>query len=167
MLALLPATLLGAIGLAVLGLDFGPMVGGLAWIALVGALLLILGLVFQIIRPRVAYRQNHVLFYLQAGAPIEVPVDVVEAFFLGQGPANLPGNIASSSNAVNLVARLSQQAPEWEQQAIKPALGRWHESYVTIRGTWCEPLDGEVVRRINRRLAEVSKAKQAAVKGTE
>jgi hypothetical protein len=38
---------------------------------------------------------------------------------------------------------------------VKPAFGNWSEGYVTVRGTWCEPLDSEVVRRLNRRLKEV------------
>jgi hypothetical protein len=80
---------------------------------------------------------------------------LVEAFFVGQGPAELPGGMARSQETANLVARLAQRATEWAQRDVKPALGRWCEGYVTIRGTWCEPLNTELVRRLNRRLAEV------------
>ncbi len=111
----------------------------------------------QLLRPRVAYGEGQVLFYLRAGRPIAVPIEVIEAFFLGQGPAYLPGMPEDKQETINLVARLSQKEPQWSHQDVKPALGRWCEGYVSIRGTWCEPLTNEVVRRLNRRLAEVSR----------
>jgi hypothetical protein len=95
-----------------------------------------------------------VLFYLRSGQPLAVPVEIVEAFFVGQGPATLPGGLATQETA-NLVARLAQRATEWAERDVKRALGRWCGGYVTIRGTWCEPLNTDLVRRINRRLAEV------------
>jgi len=155
LLALVPASLLGVVAAAALNLDFGLLVTILAWGALAVSLLLTVGLLFQVFLPRITYRQGHVLFHLKSGSPIAVPSDVVEAFFLGQGPANLPVHITGHGETVNLVARLSQQSPEWQQQDTKPALGRWCDGYVTIRGTWCEPLTGEALRRLNRRLAEV------------
>ena len=116
---------------------------------------LIAMLLRQFTRPRIAYGCRHVQFYLRSGPPIVVPVQVVEAFFLGQGPASLPGGIRGGEQAVNLVARLSQRHTEWARQEVKPALGNWCDGYVTIRGTWCEPLNGELIRRLNRRLKEV------------
>jgi len=162
LLALVPAGLLGAIAAAALKLNFGLLVKVPAWCALAVSLLLIIGLLFQLFRPRVAYRQGHVLFYLKAGGPIAVPSKVVEAFFLGQGPANLPVHVPRHDKTMNLVARLSQRAPEWEQQETKSALGRWCDSYVTIRGTWCEPLSDEVLQKLNRRLAEAQGQSSAA-----
>jgi hypothetical protein len=111
----------------------------------------------QLARPRLAYANGRVLFYLRTGRPIAVPVEMVEAFFLGQGPAYIPGTMEDSQETVNLVARISQKAPEWQRQEVKPTLGRWCEGYVSIRGTWCEPLDNEVIRRLNRRLGEVTR----------
>jgi hypothetical protein len=128
---------------------------GLALIAIV---------VRQIVRPRVAYANGKVLFYLRAGRPIAVPVGIVEAFFLGQGPAYIPGTVEDSQETVNLVARISQKADDWQRQEVKPALGRWCEGYVSIRGTWCEPLTNDVIRRLNRRLAEVTRESAAASK---
>jgi hypothetical protein len=120
-------------------------VGGLAMVGL---------LLAQLWRPRIAYRDGQVLFYLRAGQPIAVPAGVVEAFFLGQGSAKLPGGF-ERQESVNLVARISQRATEWSRQEVKPSLGNWCDGYVTIRGTWCEPLGTELVRRLNRRLKEV------------
>jgi hypothetical protein len=99
-----------------------------------------------------------VLFNLRAGKPAAVPVEIVEAFFLGQGPAHVPPIDGKSAESVNLIARLSQKAPQWAKVPVKPALGQWCEGYVTIRGTWCEPLDGEVIRRLNRRLRQLHEA---------
>jgi hypothetical protein len=133
---------------------------GVRYLALAGVLMgamLMAIVVRQLLRPRVAYATGNVLFYLRAGAPIAVPVKMVEAFFLGQGPAYLPGTDEDSQETVNLVARISQKAEEWQRLDVKPALGKWCEGYVSIRGTWCEPLTNEVIRRLNRRLSEVSR----------
>ncbi|MCI0332461.1 MAG: hypothetical protein L0228_04470 [Planctomycetes bacterium] len=119
-------------------------------------------LVRQLTRPRIAYHDGHVLFNLRSGPPIAVPVEVVEAFFLGQGPANLPGDFRQQEKTVNLVARLAQRQSDWAHRVVKPAFGNWSEGYVTVRGTWCEPLNADVVRRINRRLKEVKSLTERA-----
>ncbi len=167
LLALVPVGLLLGVSVALLNLGFGPVVKGGAWVGLFFSLLLILGLVAQFRRPRVAYREGEVLFYMRTGSPIAVPIEVVEAFFLGQGPANLPVQVVGKAESVNLIARLSRKAKQWEQQSVKCALGSWTDSYVTIRGTWCEPLNGEVVRRLNRLLAEASAANRGVAKSGE
>jgi len=134
--------------------------GGNVW-AWVGAVLLLLAgtvlvaLARQLTRPRIAYRDGQILFNLRSGAPIAVPAHVVEAFFLGQGPANIPGDYRGQEKTVNLVARLAQRETAWARRDVRQAFGNWSDGYVTVRGTWCEPLDPEVVRRLNRRLKEV------------
>jgi hypothetical protein len=109
----------------------------------------------QMRRPRIGYAQGQVLFYLQAGQPIAIPVKIVEAFFLGQGPALLPRGMSRKQQAVNVVARLAQRETQWARREVKPALGNWCDGYVTVRGTWCEPLNADVIRRLNHRLKEV------------
>jgi hypothetical protein len=118
------------------------------WIVLVAAL------AAQLVRPRVAYLKGHVLFYLRAGRPIAVPVAIVEAFFVGRGPTTLPGALGTKET-MNLVARLAERETDWARRDVKRSLGSWCDSYVTIRGTWCEPLEPELIRRLNRRLKEV------------
>jgi hypothetical protein len=162
LMAMLPVGLLGVVSLAILTRDAAPIIYLLASLGLILVITLLIGLLQQLFRPRIAYRDNHVLFYLRAGGPIAVPVKVVEAFFLGQGPAHLPVSSSSNTKTVNLVARLSQRATEWAQQEVKPALGNWSEGYVTIRGTWCQPLTGELIRQLNRRLHDVSAETTAA-----
>jgi hypothetical protein len=157
--AMVPALGLGIIGglLARTDGSAAPVVG---WVLLALTAVLVIGLLKQIRQARIAYRDSEVLFHLRSGAPVAVPAEVVEAFFLGQGPANLPPVDGKPAEAVNLVARLSQKAPEWEKIEVKPALGRWCEGYVTIRGMWCEPLTTDVIRRLNRRLREVHEAQR-------
>jgi hypothetical protein len=133
-----------------------------AWWHWIGACMVLIGLfniailLLQLREPRIAYHAGSVLFYLVSGPPIAVPASLVEAFFLGQGPTMLPGATNPRDSTVNLVARISQRDPSWGNREVKPALGRWADGYVTIRGTWCEPLNGEVVRGLNRRLREVT-----------
>lgn len=127
---------------------------------------LLLGvLVTQLSRPRVAYDDGQVLFYLRSGPPLAVPVEIVEAFFIGQGPVMIPG-APQYDVSVNLVARLSQRAPEYARREVKPALGAWSDGYVVIRGTWCETIDKELVRRLNRRLREVTEAQSNPAGGS-
>jgi hypothetical protein len=112
-------------------------------------------LVRAVIRPRVAYCAGHVEFYLRSAAPIAVPLEHVEAFFLGQGSAPLPAKVKVQMETVTLVARLSRRAEEWSHVEVHPALARWCDGYITIRGMWCEPLTAKLVETLNRRLHEV------------
>ena len=108
----------------------------------------------QLRHPRIGFHKGMVLFYVRIRQPIAVPVEIVESFFVGQGPAHLPA-VSKQPQTVNLIARLSQRHKEWVSRKVRPSLGNWSEGYVTIRGTWCEPLNSELIRRINRRLKEV------------
>jgi hypothetical protein len=100
------------------------------------------------------------LVNLRAGKPVAVPIDVVEAFLLGQGPAMLTNRRGDLREARVLTIRLAERAEEWANVEVKPALGKWCGGYIAIRGTWCEPLSLDLVNRLNYRLAEV---KQEAV----
>jgi hypothetical protein len=166
-MALVPAALMMLLGGLLVMTVNAPALRLLGWGLIGVGGLLALVLLDQFRRPRLAYRDGEVLFHLRAGAPIAVPAEVVEAFFVGQGPAYLPRTHGPDSETVNLVARLSQKAPEWMHVAVKPALGHWCEGYVTIRGTWCEPLTGEVIRRLNARLRELRTATTAAAPANE
>ncbi len=160
LLAMVPVVVLGGLGLVVLLSEELPFPKWLGACCAGMAGLLLVGLVRQVFQPRVAYRAGSVLFYLQAGGPIAVPVHVVEAFFQGEGPAHLPGASQDQTKSVNLIARLAQRETDWQQRDVKAALGNWAEGYVTVRGTWCEPITVEVIRRLNRRLSEVKEVDQ-------
>lgn len=140
------------IGLGIQSNSFA-LVAGVALVVVAVAALA--ALIHLAARPPISYCDGHVLFNLRGGAPIPVPVNIVEAFFMGQAPANLAGDSHGREKTTTLVARLAQRHTEWAQRDVKPTFGNWREGYVTVRGTWCEPLNAEVVRRINRRLKEV------------
>ncbi len=156
-----PPTLLFLLGAWIVYAGEQPIANWRLWagggLMLVGATLAA-AVIAQMRRPRIAYLDGTVEFYLRSAAPIGVPVELVEAFFLGQGPLMLPA-APQRDATVNLVARISQRDPSYAEREVKPALGAWSESYVTIRGTWCEPLHGELIRRLNHRLREVSEAR--------
>jgi hypothetical protein len=123
---------------------------------LVGGALLIAALAIQLRRPRLAYRDGKLLVWLRGNAPIQVPIEHVEGFLLGQAPSLLPGKRHKHVDAASLVIRIADSATEWRHRDVKPQFGSWCEGYVTIRGTWCEPLDLPLVNRLNERLAEVT-----------
>ncbi len=129
---------------------------GIALAAL--ALITILALVWQLRQPRLAYCDGHLLVWLRGGPPIRVPIDAVECFWLGQGPSLLPGKRHERTETSTIVIRIAEKAADWRHREVKPQLGKWCEGYITICGTWCEPLSIELVNRLNQRLAEVSRA---------
>ena len=88
--------------------------------------------------------------------PIRVPIEVVECFFLGQGPADIPA-ADSELQATNVIVRLAEVATQWHRVRVTRSLGHWCDGYITVRGMWCEPLDVKLVNRMNKRLAEAKK----------
>jgi hypothetical protein len=136
------------------------LAGGLFLVGIV----LLFALSVECYRPRIAFGNRQVYFRLRTGKPIAVPVEVVEAFFLGQGPAHLPIAQIDRAESVNLIARLSQKEPQWFKVDVHPSLGHWCDGYVTIRGTWCERLTGEVIRRLNHRLHDVTAEANSSTK---
>jgi hypothetical protein len=106
--------------------------------------------------PRLAYRSGTLLIYLRGRQPIQLPIEVVECFFLGQGasllPRTLSGRHGAGTETATVVVRLAESAKEWSHVEVRPQLGQWCEGYITIRGTWCEPLSGDLVGKLNERL---------------
>jgi hypothetical protein len=141
---------------------FGDPPQGVLRVAVVICAALAIGLVgllaFQLGQPRLAYREGKLLVNLRAGHPIAVPIEVVEAFLLGMGPAMLPGKRNDRTEARVLTIRIAERAEEWANAEVKPALGKWCGGYIAIRGTWCEPLSIALVNRLNARLGEVQRA---------
>src|SRR4029079_16259564 len=85
---LLPAFVL-AVGLVLLALEWRGRVP--PPIKVVGIILMVIGalgvvaIIRELRRPRLAYENGEVLVYLRPGAPIRVPVEIVECFLIGQG----------------------------------------------------------------------------------
>jgi hypothetical protein len=156
-----PGLLTLAIGVWILGLATPAPTGWwriAGWIGLSFGCLLLAVLTVQLRQPRIAYREPFLLLNLRAGQPIAVPIEVVEAFLLGMGPAMLPGRSEDRTETRTLSIRLAERAEEWAQIDVKPALAKWCGGYITIRGTWCEPLSVPLVNQLNARLAEAHAA---------
>ena len=152
------ARLLVALGLAVA--PAGPLDAPVGGLLLGFGLLLVIALLAQLRRPRLAYRDGHLLAWMRSGPPIRVPIECVECFWLGQTSSLLPGKRHERTETAALVIRIADSAAEWRHQEVKAQLGTWCDGYVTIRGTWCEPLNIPLVNRLNERLAEVSRPAQ-------
>ena len=121
----------------------------------------IASLAWQMRMPRIAYERGELLFYLRRQEPLRVPIDVVECFFIGQGPAMIPGDRDRGRQGVNVIVRLAERATEWADRDVNRSLAAWCQSYITIRGAWCEPLDEKVVNGLNRRLANAMKLEKS------
>lgn len=130
------------------------------FLAAMCALLLVLSAV-ELRQSRLTYRGGHLLVKLTAGPPERVPIEFVEGFLLGQGPSHLSRSDPERMESRTVIVRLDEMAEEFAHRMAKPALGEWCNGYITIRGTWCEPLSISVVNRLNRRLADAKRAREA------
>ena len=131
--------------------------GGL--IAIVG-IYLIGSLGFSLSLPRVAYDLGELLVYLGSQEPVRLPIEVVEVFFVGQGPSNLPKMKGREPDTTNIIVRLAESASEWKHREVDPRFAHWCEGYITLRGAWCEPIGETALRRLNKRLVEVQRERK-------
>jgi hypothetical protein len=72
---------------------------------------------------------------------------------MGRAPSFLPRHGHAETETTTVVIRLRPQAEEWSQVDVEPRLGSWCDSNIVIRGTWCEPINIELLHLLNRRLA--------------
>ncbi|HMC10707.1 MAG TPA: hypothetical protein VKH44_05435 [Pirellulaceae bacterium] len=117
-------------------------------------------LLYAIFRPRIAYEAGELLVFLEPARPTRVPIGIVEVFFLGQGPSELPKLKGREPETQNVVIRLAESAADWKHRDVRPSFGHWCEGYITIRGSWCEPITPELMRGLNHRLAEVQRERR-------
>ena len=127
-------------------------------------------LIMHVCQPRVAYQQGDLLLFLRHRRPIHVPVSVVECFFLGQTDTMLaPTSREESGEELvktrSIVVRLAEAATDWHQRDVRPELGRWCDGYITIRGTWCEPMGPVLVKKMNSQLAAIHRQQKQEKKG--
>ena len=163
------------LGLALAGLSgiaIAEMYGLGTWmhmlsIATIFASLLLAAMVaYQMTLPRLAYEQGNLLVYLQSAEPLQIPVEAVELFFLGHGASLVPDTHDRPSKSRTVVIRLAEAATQWHDLPIRTAFGESRESYLIVRGTWCEPLTVDLLQSLNRRLAEAHRTKRAAEEAT-
>lgn len=167
------ALLLGLIlpGLLALGggcLMLAAILGQWHWSGLVfaaavifAALYLTGNLLWLAAQPRLAYEPDSLLVYFEPREPVRVPLEIVECFFLGQGPSQLPEIAGIEPETSNVIVRLAERAKDWHHRDVKPALGHWCEGYITLRGAWCEPISGEALKELNHRLATAHREQKA------
>jgi hypothetical protein len=140
--------------------------GGAAATFLVGVVLAFAGavgaawLLYALRIPRLAYDGADVLVYLRSLTPLRVPVDAVECFFLGQGPALPAAPQPDVTKAANVIVRLAEGAKDYHTRQVRSDLGVWSDGYITIRGMWCEPLDHQRVNELNRQLGAAHRAQR-------
>jgi hypothetical protein len=136
---------------------------GILFVLLTAAPLWMVGeLLYALAQPRIGYRAGELLVYLEPARPTRVPIEIVECFFLGQGPSDLPKLKGRRPDTQNVVIRLAESALEWKRREVRPTFGRWCEGYITIRGSWCESITPALMRRLNQRLSEVQRERKMA-----
>lgn len=129
-----------------------------------GVLLLAIGLAaaFSLWRwsriPRLAYADGQLLVYLQGTTPERVPIEQVEVFFRGQGDARLANRPDPDVKTNTIVVRLAEADESWHNRTVNPSLGQWEGGYIIIRGTWCEPITVDLLRKLNAQLVAVHRA---------
>jgi hypothetical protein len=123
---------------------------------------ILLGTLWRLIRqPRVAYQSGEVLVYGGLAEPLRVPVDIIECFFVGQAGGMIPDAQGKEAEVRTVIVRLAEAATEWHHRDVKAAFAHWGEGYVTIRGTWCEPITPDLLKRLNGRLAAIQRERKA------
>jgi hypothetical protein len=133
------------------------------WLMMLGGGGLTVRQIWWLVLPRLACSEDELLVYLNGLRPSRVPLQVVECFFLGQAPSMISHPTGDIVESAAVVIRLAERAKQWHRQDVPQSMGRWCDGYITVRGTWCEPLDRDVVNRMNLSLAEIKRARKAAL----
>ena len=110
-------------------------------------------------QPRLVHVPGAVIVRLAPFRRQRVPLDVVECFFLGSR-LEPPRDAATSAGdrVRTLVMRIAERAGDHADRPTLPAWGSWSEGSVTFDGRWCAPLSVDLVRRLNKALAEAKRA---------
>lgn len=148
----------GASAMAARGSSLSGWLGGMAGLTVVGGLFMAIAVVYWSFLPRLSYENGSLLLQLRLGRPEQIPIEIVECFFIGQGPGEGYFGGRSRPEAVNLVVRLAESAKDWHHGDVRPALGSWCDGYITLRGMWCEPLDGDRVAQLNHALVQIKRS---------
>ena len=154
------------VGLVLVGMTLGRLsiIAFLGWVVLLGGIVLTVRQIWWLVLPRLACSDEELLVYLNGFRPSRLPLDVVECFFLGQAPSMISHPKGDEIESAAVVIRLAERATQWHRREVPQMMGRWCDGYITVRGTWCEPLDRDVVNRMNSNLAAVKRARKAAQK---
>ena len=105
---------------------------------------------------------DELLVYIRGFArPFRVPLDVVEVFFMGQGAVRgmEPGHPKEYEGAIaaNVIVRLAESATDWRERDAQQLLGVWRDSYITVRGLWCEDIHQDLLTKMNKQLLQAKR----------
>jgi hypothetical protein len=136
---------------------------GLGWGIAAWGVVSAMVLTYWLTRPRLAYQDAELLVNLRFGAPVRVPVQIVECFFLGRAQSRMTPSQSTSPQTAALVVRLAESATAYHRAKVTRFLGTWQDGYITILGTWCEPLGGELLGRLNERLVRAHREQRSTI----
>lgn len=126
-----------------------------------------LALAFESSRPRLRRRGNVLEVRLAPWHRDEVPLEVMECFFLGSSPVGKHPSTSSCGSASEehdestgapprrrgtLAIRLAERATDYSQRAVSLPWGGWARGTIVVDGLWCEPLSPDLIRELTRRL---------------
>jgi hypothetical protein len=114
-------------------------------------------------RARLAFDGRHLRINTGLPEPATIPIELIEGFFLGKGPAYLKGKDDYKTETSTLIVRVAERAPEWEKLPTDVRVAAWCGHHITLRGTWTEPLSVDVAHRLNQRLYDVQHASKSKV----
>lgn len=156
------AGLLAALLLLPVGAAVPRMIRGVA-VALPVALGAAAGLAAR--RPRLVLGRGELVVCLSPWRLERVPLEAVECFFLGSR-LEPPRDAATSGGdrVRTLVMRIAERARDHAGRRTLAAWGSWSEGSVTFDGRWCAPLSVDLVRRLNKALAEAKRARAAGTR---
>lgn len=130
-------------------------------------LLGLLALAREMVRPRLSYANGRLRVHLGSGPPEEVPIEFVECFFRGQGSSLVKDHSGNEPEVATVIVRIAERAVDYRHRDVKAALGHWCEGYITLRGTWCEPIDNDQLLALNRRLVAAQREQKQAAAASE
>ncbi|MEZ6073349.1 MAG: hypothetical protein R3C10_24515 [Pirellulales bacterium] len=160
MIALSAAIVVVIVAAPIIGLAAAPLLRWAAAVTLLFGLMLVAGALHGMLRPRIMRQGKVVRVATGPLRSVDLPLESVEGFLLGQGRVVLPLLGEQSARCHNLVMRLAERATDLQRGDVSPWLGEWADGYLTIRGTWCEPLDADLVTRLNAQLAGANRSGQ-------
>ena len=132
------------------------------WLA-IGAL--VLGLTAAASRPRLTLVGDTLRVRLSPTRVEEVPLAVVECFFLGSQALQQPGTPRAdlpTHRVGTLVMRVAERAIDYQQRPTFAPWGTWAEGAIVFDGRWCEPLSVDLARRLSASLLAAKRAADAS-----
>ena len=114
---------------------------------------------WQIAVPRLAGDCGELLIYLSRPS-ISVARRICRMFFSWQR-VRPTGDAAGGGAGANLVLRMAERAVEYQEREVAAVFGSWSRGYITFHGVWCEPLNLELVTKLNAKLSAARQVGQS------